>query len=142
MVALDAAKRKGQGCCSPTMRPPGYLLGIAAYRLKIREASRVRRERYDDLEQALTALEEHGRELSGAARPRPLEVALGRVDPLRQVIARVELSGPGRLHAGLQVRGDGSADSYSGRVYRQPVVQQSGESPYDALRRTLEQPPS
>jgi hypothetical protein len=53
------------------------------------------------------------------------------------VIARLELTGPGRLRAGLDVRGDGSSEAFTGRVRRRLVEQRGDESAYDALRRAI-----
>ncbi len=67
------------------------------------------RERYIELDAALRAIEERGRELERAADSRPRGGTLIRkIEPVQQVVARLELSGPGRLRAGLDVRGDGS----------------------------------
>ena len=58
-------------------------------------------------------------------------------EPVQQVAARFEIAGPRRVRAGLDVRGDGSTEAYTGRFRRQIVEQRPDESPYDALRRVL-----
>ncbi len=96
------------------------------------------RTRFERLGDALDALESRAAELEGRSRASPVDLKLSRrFDPVQQVVARLELSGPGRLRAGVDVRGDGSVEGYTGRVKRRLVEQRAGESPYDALRRTL-----
>jgi hypothetical protein len=109
-----------------------------AYKLIVRRGAKVERERFGELAPALKAIESRGRELEGEA-PR---LAVGgrvaqRFAPVQQVVARLELRGPGRLRAGVDVRGDGSSEGYTGRVRREVVEQHRGESAYDALRRAL-----
>ena len=104
----------------------------------MRSGAKVRSERAGDLGDALHAIEWHGRELETGASARAVGGALIRkFEPVQQVVGRIELSGPGRLRVGVDVRGDGSAEAFTGRLRRKLVVQRAGESPYDALRREL-----
>ena len=106
--------------------------------LTVRSGARVARERFAALPDALEAVERHGRELERDARAAPVGGRLlRRIEPVQQVVGRLELRGPGRLRAGVDVRGDGSSESYTGRVRRSLIVQGPGESAYDALRREL-----
>ena len=109
-----------------------------AYRLTVRRGGRVERERFAELGPALAAVERRGRELEGQAGEHGVGGRLlRRIEPVQQVVARLELSGPGRLRAGVDVRGDGSSEGYTGRLRRELIEQRRGESAYDALRREL-----
>jgi hypothetical protein len=127
---------------------PGFLLGHAAigfrtlsrgaYKVTIRESGKVRRSRFGALDDALDTLEAQARELSDGANARSVDLKVFRkFDPVQQVVGRVELAGPRRLRAGVDVRGDGSVESYTGRLTRHLIEQREGESAYDALRREL-----
>jgi len=99
----------------------------------------VERARFDELAEALAALERRGGQLQDDADARAVDLRVGRrFEPVQQVVARLELAGPGRVRAGVDVRGDGSAEAWTGRVRRKLVEQLPRETPYDALRRTLE----
>jgi hypothetical protein len=111
------------------------------YTLTIRRGGRVERERFAGLAEALAAVEERGREFEREADAEGVGGRLiRRYEPVQQVAARLELSGPSRLRAGVDVRGDGSSEAFTGRVRRRLVDQRSGESSYDALRRELSPP--
>jgi hypothetical protein len=110
----------------------------ADWRLTIRSGARVQRERHEERGAALAAVEARGRELERDADARAVGGRLiRRIEPRQQVVARLELAGPGRVRAGVDVRGDGSSEAWTGRIRRQLVEQHRGETPYDALRRVL-----
>jgi hypothetical protein len=109
---------------------------MARYTLTTRIRGKVERERFGDLAPALAALERRGHALQGRADADVVGGSLmRRFEPADQVTARLELTGPGRLSVGVDVRGDGSAVPFTGRLIRKPVERSSGESAYDALRR-------
>jgi hypothetical protein len=102
-----------------------------------RVGPKVFRERHEDVQSLLDAVEARGTELERTTDAKPVNTMLGRkFEPVQQVAARLELRGP-RVRAGVDVRGDGSSEAFTGRVRRRLVAQQPGESPYDALRREL-----
>jgi hypothetical protein len=100
----------------------------------------VGRSRYGDLDAALVALEQRAQDLAANAKGRPIDAKLRRFEPVEQVVARLELAGPDRLRAGIDVRGDGSSEAFIGRLRRRLIEQRHGESPEAALRRTLTAP--
>jgi hypothetical protein len=109
-----------------------------SWRVTVRLGGGVERERLASLEDALDRVSARGRELERTARTKPVDTkVLGRYEPAQQVAARLELSGPGGARGGVDVRGDGSAEAYTGRFRRKLVARRGNESPYDALRRAL-----
>jgi hypothetical protein len=58
-------------------------------------------------------------------------------DPGAQVAARAELKGPKGLRAGVDLRGDGATESWTGRLVRTPLAQEAGEDAFQALRRVI-----
>ena len=109
-----------------------------SWRVTLRVGGAIEREKFGSLEAALAELESRGRALQGETRAKPIDTKiLGRFEPAQQVAARLELSGPGRGRSGVDVRGDGSAAAWTGRVRRQAVEERGTESPYEALRRVI-----
>jgi hypothetical protein len=109
------------------------------YTVTARWGGNTERERHAGRAEALAAVERLGRELECGADGQPFGGGLMRkIEPGKQVVARIELSGPGRLRAGLDVRGDGSSEAFTGRTRRRVVEQRRGESAYDALARVVE----
>lgn len=112
---------------------------MPAYTVIARRGPKVERRAFEELGAALDAIEAEGRELEESAHAEAVGGGLmRRIEPVQQVVARLELRGPRRLRAGVDVRGDGSSESYTGRVRRRLIEQANGESAYDALRRALE----
>jgi hypothetical protein len=110
---------------------------MARYTLTVRRRGAVDRERFASLDAALEALEARLDGLAGTDR-RSHERGLGReYAPVAQVAARGEVAGPGGLRGGVDLRGDGSAEAYTGRFRRRLVDREAGETAYDALRRAL-----
>jgi hypothetical protein len=111
------------------------------WKLTVRAGPRVDRSTFDQLDEALKALESRGRELARAAPRRVVDAKVRRFDPGQLVSARLQLAGPERVlakvQAGVDVHGDGSVEAYLGRIRRRVVQQGRGESAYQALRRTL-----
>lgn len=104
----------------------------------MRRGAKVTSERFEELEHALLVIESRGEALARDASAAPEGGRImRRIEPVQQVVGRLELRGPRRLRAGIDVRGDGSTEAYTGRVRRTVVEQRAGESPYDALRRAL-----
>jgi hypothetical protein len=111
---------------------------MARYTLTSRVRGKVEHERFDALDDALRALERRGHALQGKADADVVGGSLvRRFEPEDQVTARLELSGPGRLRVGVDVRGDGTAVPFTGRLIRKTVERAGGESAYDALRRAV-----
>ncbi|HXS45140.1 MAG TPA: hypothetical protein VN751_10970 [Solirubrobacteraceae bacterium] len=113
-------------------------MAIAAYRLIVRRRGATERRRFDALSEALDALESAVDALAPGER-RPTERALARdVAPVAQVAVRAEIAGPRGLRGGVDLRGDGSTEAFTGRVRRRLVERRPGETAYEALRRALE----
>jgi hypothetical protein len=110
---------------------------VSRWRVTVRTGPKVEKERYDALDAALDAVELHARAAANTERRPPVDVRVRQYEAGDQVAARVELSGPGAA-AGVDVRGDGAVQAWTGRWRRLPLALEDGETVYEALRRTLQ----
>ena len=107
------------------------------YTLTVRRRGATDRERFATLDEALVALEAR---LDGLVAPERRRTERGlsqEYAPVQQVAVRGEVAGPAGLRGGVDVRGNGSAEAYTGRLRRRLVERGSGETAYEALRRAL-----
>jgi hypothetical protein len=109
----------------------------APFALTVRHGPRVDRERFATLDEALSGLEEKLRSLDPGRPAQTVRFLNREFEPVGQVAARAEIAGPRRLRAGVDLRGDGSTEAWTGRWRRALVEQQPGETAFQALRRTL-----
>ena len=108
------------------------------WRITVRDGPRVEKLKAGSVEEALDLVEREGRVLSAGPGRRSVELRARTFTPQRQVAGRVELVGHG-VRAGIDVRGDGAAEAWTGRVQRRVIEQRARETPYDALRRVVAQ---
>jgi len=110
---------------------------MPAYRVVVRSGPKVDKHAADTLDAALELLERHARDAQTGPRRETVDLHVRRFEPVQQVAARAEIRGGG-LRAGVDVRGDGSAEAWTGRVRRRVVEAREGEDAYAALRRVLQ----
>jgi hypothetical protein len=107
-----------------------------SFRITVREGPQVRKLRAEGLAEALDLVEREARALETRADREPVRLRTRTFEPRQQVAGRVELAGPG-LRAGIDVRGDGASEAWTGRVRRSLVEQRKKETACAALRRVL-----
>jgi hypothetical protein len=111
------------------------------WKVTVRVGPKVERMTYANRDDALDALGARARELARTPPAKAVDLKYREYTPREQVSARLELAGPERLlpsvRAGIDVRGDGSAQPFIGRVHRQLIEPHKGESAAQALRRAL-----
>ena len=106
------------------------------FTLKITREGVVGKERFGTLDAALDALEQEARAFANTERRDSAAGIMRTYEPDEIVALRAEVAGR-RVRAGVDVRGDGSAEAFTGRLRRTLISQEPGESPYGALRRVL-----
>jgi hypothetical protein len=122
--------------CGPTYPHPHV-----TYRLTIRSTGNVDTITAPTLAEALDTLEELARAAAAAPTASTVDLRARRWTPEEQIATRIELKGPQRwrptTRAGLDVRGDGSLQAWTGAPERAVLEPQDGEDAYAALRRAL-----
>jgi hypothetical protein len=112
------------------------------WRVLVRRGPSVEKLRCETLPEALDALEERARAAANGPRLDAVDLHVRTFAPADQISARAELKGPQRLrpfiHAGIDVRGDGSLVAWSGGVRREAIAMVGGETAYSALRRAVQ----
>lgn len=112
---------------------------MSGWRLVIRHGSRVKRESFDSLDDAIAEMERRTHEIR---REGPLTTvkALRDFEPGQRVHARLELSTGGIVRgreAGLDVMGDGALVPYAGAVRKHTLEPGGDQSAFDAVREAL-----
>jgi hypothetical protein len=112
---------------------------VAGYRLVVRHGSRVEREAFDSLDDAIAVMERRSEEIRGEG-PLTVVKALRDFEPAQRVHARLELSTGGVLRgreAGIDVMGDGALVPYVGVIRKRRLEPGRGRSAFDAVRQAL-----
>jgi hypothetical protein len=116
-------------------------LTTGPWTLTTRAGSQVDHQHLQTLEEALAALQRGVEDLQSDSSREEVRFIGRRIEPARQVVARIELAGPGgrgrTVRGGVDLRGDGSAEAFTGRVRRALVERRGGESAPQALARAL-----
>jgi hypothetical protein len=107
------------------------------YRVVVRQGPKVDKLSAETLEGALDLLEFNARAAANGPRRGTVDLKVRQFEPVQQVTARVELRGGG-VRAGVDVRGDGSAEAWTGRIRRTLIEPRDGEDAFAALRRLLQ----
>lgn len=111
-----------------------------SWKLTVRHGSDVEHESFEGLDEAVAAMRERALAIRGEGPVRGVS-ALRDFGPEQQVHARLQLSGRGLLRkpvAGIDVRGDGTFMPYRGGVRREELDPSGHDTPFDAVRETLE----
>lgn len=106
------------------------------YTLTLRREGATEKQHHPTLDAALDALEQESRAFANTERRAGRTVLRRSYDAAQLVPLRAALAGR-RVRGGVDVRGDGSVEAWTGRWSRAVVEERPGESPYEALRRVL-----
>jgi len=110
------------------------------WKLTVRNGAEVEHRGFEELGEAVTAMRERAIGIRAGAPARTVYV-LRTFKPEDQVRARLQISGRGLLRrpvAGVDVRGDGTFMPFAGGVGRRELDATDRETPFEAVRKTLE----
>ena len=108
-----------------------------SWKVIVRVGPKIERLKTDELSEALDAVELNARAAANTERRRTIDTRVRRYEAGDQVAARVELRGRG-VSVGVDVRGDGGMQAWTGRVRRRALELEDDETPFEALRRTAQ----
>ena len=107
-----------------------------SYKVDVRDGSNVVKARFETLDEALGELEAALSAIAARTDVAPTKVFHRELAPVQQVAARGSISGAG-VRGGVDVRGDGSMEAWTGRWVRALVERRGRESAFRALKRAL-----
>jgi hypothetical protein len=113
---------------------------MAAWKLTVRHGSGVSHASFEELGEAVEEMRRRALAIRAEGPVKGVS-ALRDFGPEQQVHARLQLAGKGLLRkpvAGVDVRGDGTFMPYRGGVRREELDPADYETPFDAVRETLE----
>ena len=110
---------------------------MSGWRVTVRSGPKVEKLRAATPAEALELLETEARAAAATTRRGRIDARIRTFEPEDQVATRAELRGP-RVRAGIDVRGDGSVQAWTGRLRREALEPAPGEDAYAALRRLVE----
>jgi hypothetical protein len=105
-----------------------------SWRVTLRLGPKVHRSSHSTLHEAIDALEAG---FAAVPRREAIDLRFRTFDPIQQVAGRGEITGPRGARGGVDVRGDGSTEAYTGRVRKRLLDAEPGEDAFSALRRAL-----
>jgi hypothetical protein len=110
-----------------------------SWKVTVRHGSRVGRERFDSLDEAIAEVRRRVDEVRREDRLPPIR-SIRDFAPGQRVQARIEISGPGLIRSpegGIDVMGDGHAIAYTGTIRKEAIEADSLESALERLRAAL-----
>jgi len=112
---------------------------VGKWKVTVRHGSRVGREKFGTLDEAIDQARRQVEEIKRGDRLPHISM-LREFTPEEQVNARIEISGPGLLRGregGIDVMGDGHAIAYTGAIRKEQIDANSLDEAFDGLRTAL-----